>query len=111
MEKRREEERREGGEREEEGRGVSVCVINIIMPHTDPTGSWRQLVFLGFMEHDQVPSPTGDPPRSPQAAQNPAVAVELPNLLYPMLPEEKEGEKKEERTKERTKEKYILTWS
>ena len=69
------------------GQGPRVCVrvINLfILPPTDLTESWRQ---LGVPIHDQIPSPTGDPPQSPLSAQNSAVTVVLPNLLCPMLPE------------------------
>ena len=39
-----------------------MCAINVfILPHTDPTGSWRQLVSAGFYQHDLIPSPTGTP--------------------------------------------------
>ena len=44
---------------------TTVCVIDLfILPHTDPTGSWQQLVSAVFKEHDLIPSPADTLPQS-----------------------------------------------
>ena len=66
---------------------LGACVINIlILPHTDPIGSWRRLVFLSFIcMSSPRPAPVQRSPLSPA----------------PHAPRRRKKEEKKKRTKER----------
>ena len=59
--------------------GIGVCAIDLfILPHTDPTGSWRQLIFL------YVTCSRPRPALSRKAMRFPAVIVRLTIILLPV---------------------------